>query len=196
MTTKKVIPLHLGPVFAGFNGLYSQLSAFLDTIKNAKPGQPVITQPSPQAAKLGLGPTTSTPDLKTARATAYSQAGNGITKYGSPDPTTGQPPIVSQTDGAKQVIQKFVQTLSTTTVGYLSGIGFTNGSPPPAPPTLTSNQNDVVNNVYSAWDKSAGKYMKGDSSGGDTARDDLQTLLKAYDTAIKTQGKTPAPKPS
>lgn len=182
------------PPFSGFSDLFSQLTPFLDQVKNAQPGPPVTTQPSPQAAKLGIGPTTSTPDLKSARATAYGQAGNGVIKYGDkPDPTTGQPVVLSQTDGAKQVIQKYVQTLDDTTIGYLSGIGFSNGSPPAAPPTLTSDQNDVVNDIYSAWDKSAGKYMNGDASAGDSARDDLQTRLQQYDTAVQTQGQTPVP---
>jgi hypothetical protein len=190
------------PPFTGFSDLYSQLSGFLDTIKNAQPGKPTTTSPSPQAAKLGLGPSTSTPDLKSARATAYGQAGNGVITYGPTPPLgppgtpTPSPPIASQTDGAKQVIQKFVATLDTTTIGYLSGIGFTNGSPPKAPPTLTSDQNDVVNDVYSTWDASAGAYMKGDSSTGDSKRSDLQTRLGQYDTAVQTMGKTAVPKPS
>jgi hypothetical protein len=188
--------------FTGFSNMYPKLSAFLDTIKNAVPGQPVVTQPSPQAAKMGIGPTTSTPDLKSARATAYGQAGNGIIKYGptpplgAPGQPTPAPQVVSQTDGAKQVIQKLVGTLDPTTIGYLSGINFSNGSPPKAPPTLTSDQNDVVNDVYSTWDASAGAYMKGDSTTGDSKRSALQTRLGQYDTAVQTQGKTAVPAPS
>lgn len=184
------------PPFSGFSDLFSQLSGFLDTIKNAQPGPPTTTQPSAKAAKLGVPATTSTPTLKGARAAAYGTAGNGVITYGPAPAGGGQPPVTSQTDGAKQIIQNFVATLDDTTIGYLSGISFSNGSPPPAPPTLTSDQNDVVGDIYSAWDASASKYMNGDSATGDSKRNDLQTRLGQYDTAVQTQGSTAVPKAS
>jgi hypothetical protein len=177
------------PPFTGFTDLYPKLTPFLDQVKAAQAkGATVPAKTSGQQPPLFIT------DMG---ATAYGNAGGGTTTYGSaPDPSTGQPTVQSQTDGAKQIIQKFVATLTTTQVGYLSGIGFS-GSPAPAPPpTLSSQQNDVANAVYGAWDKSASAYMKNDNSTGDTEKAALKTLLGQYDTAIQTLGKTAAPKPS
>lgn len=148
-----------------FSFLYPQLSALLDKIKNV-----------------------SGKDA----ASAYSDASSGKMEYGKDAKgkvkvgADGQPADVKVVEkGAKDVIKELVDQLSPQEIGYLSGLNFT------APNDDKKKRTDVVNSVLTAWDKSAAKYMKQERAAGDAARKDLQARLAEFDTAIRTQGKTP-----
>jgi len=173
------------PPFTGFTDLFSKLTPFLDQVKSAATQGNVI--PAKTSGK------TLPLYITDMGAAAYGTAGGGTVTYNPPDPTTNAVTVKSQTDGAKQVIETFVQTLSTTQVGYLSGLGFSGNPAPMPPPTLTSQQNDIVNSVYGYWDKAASAYLSNDTSTGDTNTAALQTRLGQYDTAIQTLGATALP---
>lgn len=150
--------------FNGFAGLYTELKALLDKVRNG----------GKDAAK------------------AYSDAQSGKLEYGK-DPdgkvkigSNGQPSEVKVIEkGAKAIIEGHVNSLSPEHIGYLSGLGFT------APNDDKKKRTDIVNSVLSAWDKPAAKYMKQELSAGDGAVPAFKQRLEEFDTAIRTQGKTP-----
>jgi len=173
------------PPFTGFSDLFPKLTPFLDQVKKAATqGNVVPAKTSGKMLPLYIT------DMG---ATAYGAAGGGTITYNPPDPTTNAVTVKSQTDGAKQVIAALVQTLTDTQVGYLMGLGFSGNPAPMPPPTLTSQQNDIVGSVYGAWDKAAAAYLSNDTSTGDTNKATLQTRLGQFDTAIQTLGKTALP---
>lgn len=150
--------------FNGFAGLYTPLKALLDKIRSA--GKDAVSAYSAaQSGKLD-----------------YGKDEKGKVKIGA----NGQPSEVKVLEpGAKTVIEDYVKTLTATEIGYLSGLGFT------APNDDKKKRTDVVNSVLSSWDKSASKYMKQELAAGDAAASTLKSRLDEYDTAIRTQGKTP-----
>jgi len=86
---------------------------------------------------------------------------------------------------AKDILQKVVDGLTAEDVNFLDGLGFAN------PNDEKKKRTDVLNSALAAWDKPASKYMKSALGEGDGLKPELLNRLKEFDTAIRTQKKTP-----
>lgn len=155
------------PPFTQFNDTFGDLSSLLDNIES-------------EAAKG-----------QAEGATAYGDACSGKKNYGTDSSgnvsvdSSGQPNQVTTVQkGSTDIIKAVTDGLSSDQLGYLSGL---------ATDSFNNNdedgmRTDVLNSAYSAWDKSAAAYMKADTSGGDSARSDLQSRLQEFDSAVQGQG--------
>jgi hypothetical protein len=151
------------PPFTKFHDTFSDLGSLLDSISSA-------TDPS-------------------SAASAYGDACSGKRDYGKDSggnvvlDATGQPSQVTVVKpGAKDVLQPVIDGLSSDQVDDFEGLNFTD------PDDDTKKRTDILNSAYSAWDKSAGAYMKLDTTTGDTERANLESRLQEFDAAVQGDG--------
>lgn len=153
------------PPFTKFSDAFSDLTALLDNVKS-------------EASKD-----------KASGATAYGNACAGKRDYGKDASGNvildgkGQPSQVTVTaKGAKDIIQAVTDPMTSDQVEYFSGLSFTD------PSDDVKKRGDIVNSAYSAWDKSASKYMQNDSTTGDSEKATLQSRLQEFDAVIQNAG--------